>query len=193
MSAVVMEMTNETKQALGDAMKQILQSKSLSRVTVQELADCAGVSRMTFYYHFQDVYELLQGVFRQDVQQALLGKRSYRTWQEGYGALFCLLRENQTFVLNVYRGAGRDFTETVLRQMTESLFQDIVGELTADKPIPDTDRQFLIDFYEYAFVGILLRWIAEGMQADPDTLIRKQSLLLEGNISDAIDRFSRQV
>lgn len=50
-------MTNLTKRAMADALKQLLQKRSLEHITIQDVTDAAQVSRKTFYYHFHDIYD----------------------------------------------------------------------------------------------------------------------------------------
>ena len=51
-------MPNTTKYALETSLKKLLLHKALDKITIQDLtADC-GISRMTFYYHFKDIYDL---------------------------------------------------------------------------------------------------------------------------------------
>ena len=52
-------MANTTKRALAAALKKRLTLTTLDKITIQQLVDDAEVSRKTFYYHFQDVYDLL--------------------------------------------------------------------------------------------------------------------------------------
>ena len=53
-------MAHSTRNDLADALRQLLSDRSLDKITVQNIADAANVSRKTFYYHFQDVYDLLE-------------------------------------------------------------------------------------------------------------------------------------
>ena len=55
-------MPNRTKQALEASLKKLLLEKPLDRITIQDLAADSGISRMTFYYHFQDIYDLVEWV-----------------------------------------------------------------------------------------------------------------------------------
>ena len=47
-----------TKQALANALKQLLQKKQITKITINDIAEACGISRMTFYYHFKDIYDL---------------------------------------------------------------------------------------------------------------------------------------
>lgn len=49
-----------TKKLLADGLKELLEKKTLDKITVKELVATCGVNRQTFYYNFQDIYELLE-------------------------------------------------------------------------------------------------------------------------------------
>ena len=48
-----------TKKLLADGLKELLEKKTLDKITVKELVATCGVNRQTFYYNVQDIYELL--------------------------------------------------------------------------------------------------------------------------------------
>ena len=67
--------TNSTKLALEASLKKLLTTKSLDKITINDLtADC-GISRMAFYYHFKDIYDLVEWICVEDGTKALQGKR----------------------------------------------------------------------------------------------------------------------
>ena len=76
-------MSNYTEQALGDSLKKLLAEKPLNKITVTDIVNDCGLNRMTFYYHFKDIYDLLEWVCVADAEKALKGKHSYSNWQDG--------------------------------------------------------------------------------------------------------------
>ena len=66
-------MAQSTKQALAATLKQLLEKKSLDDITVKEIVEACEVNRQTFYYHFQDIYDLLGWFLEQEARQALAG------------------------------------------------------------------------------------------------------------------------
>ena len=51
-------MQNLTKYALEDSLKKFLLKKPLDKITISDLTSDCGISRMAFYYHFKDIYDL---------------------------------------------------------------------------------------------------------------------------------------
>lgn len=60
-----------TLQSLSGAMMGLLQEKSLARITVQDIADRAGINRATFYSHYEDKYAFFMAMIRDMFAQQL--------------------------------------------------------------------------------------------------------------------------
>ena len=48
------------KHDLAEALCQLLETKTLEKITVKDIVARCGVNRQTFYYHFHDVYDLMR-------------------------------------------------------------------------------------------------------------------------------------
>ena len=77
-------MSNITKKAIAASLKNLLKEKKLNKITVQDIADDCGINRQTFYYHFQDVYDLVEWICIQDTEKVLQENRTYATWKDIY-------------------------------------------------------------------------------------------------------------
>ena len=71
-------MANTTKLALEAALKKELLTKSLDKITINELAEDCGISRMAFYYHFKDIYDLVEWVCVEDGTEGTAGEEDLR-------------------------------------------------------------------------------------------------------------------
>ena len=85
-------MSDITKRAMSYALKNLLRTKPLNKITVQDIADECGVNRQTFYYHFQDIYDLVEWTCIEDTEKVLKENKTYETWQEGFLAVFTLAK-----------------------------------------------------------------------------------------------------
>ena len=88
---------NTTKLALEASLKKLMQHKKIDKITINDLTTDCGISRMSFYYHFKDIYELVEWICIEDGRRALQGKKTYETWQEGIYQIFEAVIENKTF------------------------------------------------------------------------------------------------
>ena len=90
-----------TKLALESSLKKFLLHKPLDKITINDLTTDCGISRMSFYYHFKDIYDLAEWVCVEDGRRALQDKKTYETWPEGLCQVFEAVLENKPFILNV--------------------------------------------------------------------------------------------
>ena len=179
-------MSNTTKRALEASLKKLLLQKPLDKITIQDLTTDCGISRMAFYYHFKDIYDLVEWACVEDGKRALQGKRTYNSWQEGLEQIFKAVLENKPFIMNVYRSVSKEQIESYLYKLTFELIEGVVNEKAEGTGLPEEDKRFIADFYKYGFVGVMLDWIKDGMQEDYSTIVKKMSLTLHGNISNSI-------
>ncbi len=183
--------TNTTKIALGESLKKLVLTKRLEKITINDLtADC-GISRMAFYYHFKDIYDLVEWVCVEDGRKALQGKKTYDTWQEGMGQVFDAVLENKDFILNVYRSIGREKIESYLYKFTYDMIKEVVEEKCRGITLAADHKAFIADFYKYGFVGIMLDWIGHGMKADYAEIVENMGVMLHGNIARSIENFEK--
>ena len=96
-------MSQITKRALEQSLKNLLLKKPLTKITINDIAEDCGINRMTFYYHFKDIYDLVEWACLEDARAALEEKKTYATWQEGFLQIFEAVRANKPFIMNVYR------------------------------------------------------------------------------------------
>lgn len=184
-------MSQTTKRALEESLKRMLLKKPLDKITISDIAEDCGINRMTFYYHFKDIYDLVEWSCVEDAAKALNGKKTYETWQQGFLQIFQAVLENRPFILNVYHSVSREQVETYLYTLTYDLLIGVIEEKAAGRNVSDSDKKFIADFYKFAFVGLMLDWIKNGMKEDPRTIIDRLSVLIHGDITRALDKYSR--
>ena len=180
-------MSQITKRALAESLKKLLLEKPLDRITVSDITEDCGVSRMTFYYHFKDVYDLIEWTWLQEAERALDGQKTYDTWQQGFLQIFQLVQENRAFVMNLYHSISREQVERYLYRLTYQLLIGVVEEKSAGMSVRDEDKKFIADFYKYAFVGLTLEWVRTGMKEDPAALVERVSTLIHGDITKSLN------
>lgn len=178
-----------TKKAMAASLKKLMLQKPFTKITVSDITDDCGVNRMTFYYHFKDIYDLVEWTCVEEARGFLQGKKTYETWQEGFLNIFYGVLENKPFILNVYRSVSREQIERYLFQLVHSLVLDVIEERAKSMEVHEKDKQFIANFYEYAFVGIMLNWISNDMKEDPEYLVDRVSILIHGDVSRALNQF----
>ena len=184
-------MPNATKAALEESLKRLLLKKPLDKITITDITTDCGISRLAFYYHFIDIYDLVEWSCVEDGTKALQGKKTYDSWTEGLTQIFEAVLENKPFIMNVYRNVDRERMERYLYHLTYDLIVGVVQEKSKDLDISGEDKKFIANFYKYGFVGIMLEWIQEGMKEDIEELVNKMSLTLHNTVTTSIRNFQK--
>ena len=182
-------MSQVTKRAIEQSLKNLLLKKPLTKITINDIAEDCGINRMTFYYHFKDIYDLVEWVCLEDARRALEDEPSYNTWQEGLLRIFGAVLENKPFIMNVYRCVHQEQVEKYLKPQVDRLVLRIIEEEAGDMTVREEDKEFIARIYSYVFIGVVLDWVREDMQADPEQIVDRLAILMKGTIGEALSRF----
>ncbi|MBU3161136.1 TetR/AcrR family transcriptional regulator [Clostridium frigoris] len=179
-------MSDITKQALAQSLKNLMITTPLAKITVNNIVKVCNVNRRTFYYHFQDMYALLEWIFKNEVSNVMEENKTYKTWQEGFLRIFHYLSANRKMVLNTYNSIGRDKLETHLYSAVYSLVLNVVDEITLGKEVSEKRKEFVVNFYKVALVGLLLEWIRKDMIDNPEQIIENLNKIISGDTHKAL-------
>ena len=185
-------MSQVTKRALEESLKRMLLRKPLDRITISDITEDCGISRMTFYYHFKDIYDLVEWACEEDAVRALDGKKTCDTWQQGFLQILEAVTENRPFILNVYHSVNREQVERYLYRLTYGLIIGVVEEKARGLNVSEADKRFIADFYKYGFVGLMLDWIRSDMKEEPAAIVERLDTLIRGDTDLALSRFTAQ-
>lgn len=182
-------MSQITKRALEQSLKNLLLKKPLTKITINDIAEDCGINRMTFYYHFKDIYDLVEWSCLEDARRALDEKKTYETWQQGLLQIFEAVQDNKPFILNVYRCVHGEQVEKYLQPLVDRLLLDVINEEVGEMQVRDEDKQFIAQIYSYIFIGLMLDWIKDDMREDPQQIVDRLARLIKGSMAAALSRF----
>ncbi len=186
-------MSDLTRQALASALKQLLQDKSLKDITVKDLTDACGLNRQTFYYHFDDIPDLIEWICVTETERILKDHYHYDSWEEGFRDIFKLILQKRSFVINIYESSDPKILMRYLFRLVYPLLLGVVNEEAINYPsVSRADKEFIAKFYTDAFVGLVLSWIEDGMKEDPKFLVSHLSKLIKGTFSQALGKYSKE-
>ena len=180
-----------TKQALANALKQLLQKKQITKITINDIAEACGISRMTFYYHFKDIYDLADWTLQEVLHTAIADNRTHDNWQQGFLNLLDVLKAHQPLILNVYRAIDREQVERYMRREVEALLLPVVEEQAAGLQLSEKGKHMVAIFYTYAFMGIVLEWIQRNMQASPQEVADTTAAMIHSGFRNSLENMSK--
>ncbi|MCC8164009.1 MAG: TetR/AcrR family transcriptional regulator [Lachnospiraceae bacterium] len=182
-------MSQITKRALEQSLKNLLLKKPLNKITINDITEDCGINRMTFYYHFKDIYDLVEWACLEDAQKALQQKKTYDTWQEGFLQIFQAVKENKPFILNVYHCVHREQVELYLKPLVNRLLMGVLEEESRGMSVREEDMAFIANIYSYIFIGLMLDWVRDDMREEPSTIVARLAIAIQGVFRQSLERF----
>ena len=130
-------MSQITKRAISASLKHLLLQKPLGKITINDIAEDCGINRMTFYYHFKDIYDLIEWTCVEDASRALEGKKTY-LYKLTYELLIGVVREKAAGMS--VREEDMDFIATVYQYAFVGLMLDWIKNDMKGEPEVIVDR-----------------------------------------------------
>jgi Transcriptional regulator len=181
-----------TKRALAESLKACLSVKPLNKISIREVAENCGLNRQTFYYHFQDIYELLEWTIDHDVIYRIREHDSFVTWQEAGIYLLSYIVNNAPLSLNILNSVGRDALRRFYYKDAFSICIRFLKENMKDNECEEEDLKNLAHFYSITFASLLEDWIKSGMKRSPEEEIHTLELIVTGTAQQAISRLTAE-
>lgn len=183
-------MASSTERALAESLKNLLSKKTLNKITVKDITDNCGVNRQTFYYHFHDVYDLMEWMFTQAAQEYISTGLSTENWKNVLmGVLDDLVGEKQ-FILNTYHSLNRRQLDQFMQRLIRPALVAYAAEAAEKNGAGREDIDFVADMCTYAIVGIITEWFASGLTDKYREILEKLLIATNGILDFAFGNLS---
>ena len=151
-----------TKKKLYDALIRLLQEKDLREITVRELTELAGISRGTFYFHYTDIYALMEQLEATQLDglcsllDAIVPNAAQEDVPYALVALFRYMADNPEICNALY---GKAWESSFTRHAKELVVRRCMGEIGNTM----TDREsYLLAFIVDGCFGSIRQWQQAG-------------------------------
>ena len=183
-------MAKGTKAALGEALKQMMLVKPIGKITVKDLVETCGVNRQTFYYHFDDVYDLLRWVLEEDANRVLPDKVDYEHWREDVLFFVEYLQENSSFTLNVYNSDSRAHMLRYFRDRLAACIRGFAEIVSEGINVNRQSFEFVVDLYADLSIGYISRWLDNGMELPRNFTTERLLCAMDKSVENLLERFA---
>lgn len=178
-----------TKRLLAESLKKIMKTRPLSKVSVKDIVNDCNLNRQTFYYHFKDIYDLVEWIYKKEAVEGIENYKSYETWADGFYKIFLYIENNKEFCYNTLNSLSRTHLDMYLFSVINNLLMEVIEEISININVKECDKKFIADFYTHAFAGLVIQWMKDGMKEEPEVLIEKLKYLIEGSFIRALNKY----
>ena len=175
-------MAKHTRGAIIDSFWTLLREKSLDKITVKVVIEAAEINRNTFYYHFEDLYALLDTIFREEAERYRADINDNSTFYEEYITAAAVFMDNRDAIIHVYNSKSRDVLSKYMKAASDHFVSRFVKQAAQETGLSDDGISYITNFYSYAIVGITMQWVENGMPEYRENLLRTVSESFEATI-----------
>jgi AcrR family transcriptional regulator len=168
-------MARYTEKLILGKFEEMLEAMPFDKITVSALAKNCDISPNTFYYHYKDIYELLEHWFNTCTQQFLGSRPEGEPWEETIKAVLKMLQTRPNIVYNVYDSLSRENLERYVFKSAEGAFFKLAQTKTDGFDIDPEMLRTISDICCYAVLGFFLKFIWSRMSLDIDKSINQIS------------------
>lgn len=173
-------MSEITKRALRESLRKELDAKPFDKITVRDITEACGVSRMTFYYHFGDIYDLIEYIMRQTVYEIDSGNKDAALGDKLI-LLLQRMRKNKKTIMELRASRGWPSIEKAVYRIADEVIKNLAGVTWDDGRFSDQEIQFAGTFMKYGIVGVIREWIDGGMKEEPAEVVGMLSSVLQSS------------
>lgn len=165
-------MANYTKKAILATFESMLNEMPFEKITISALVIRCEISPNTFYYHYHDIYDLLEAWMEEKRKLLLKDLPPQQPWEiAALKKLFHLMQDHPNIVNHLFNSISSDRLERYIFDRVETLFRNLVHERMADLCVSEETETDIACLYCYSILGFAIKFIWTGMSADVDTSV----------------------
>ena len=187
-------MPSFTRRAIMEAFMQLLNERPVSKIAVKDIVELCGINRNTFYYHFQDKYDLIERIFKREVLAPLMPLLENNMITEMTLLIFKNLEKEKNFYRRLSHMEGQNsFGEIVQRSIQEALLT-YMEENIAEESRVVLKKHFgwlgldqIANYYASTMTFVVLNWIQTEMDVTPEEVTKVADMIFKLSLKDVID------
>ena len=176
-----------TKKLIVKTFQEMLEETPINKITVKSIVERCEINRNTFYYHFEEIPDLVEYHLTTMADQ-LLDSFDQPDPTEELRLVVNYFVQRKRSVLHSYRYVPKEQFLPLLNKIAAYVIERSIRQATSEAPIPEEDLTVLIRFYKGALVGLFLDWMEAGMNYDMNTTVERLCELMEGSTHNAIEK-----
>lgn len=169
---------SDTKRKLAMALKELLQEKPLKKITIQDIVERSHMTRQSFYYHFQDIYDVLELLCQYELIDKIVYKEdvAFDEWLED---LVLLVQENRWFYKKILLDMDWQRLSSKLKPSVEQQVERVLDEYLPREKTKGLEegRELLADFMTSSIISYLFNYVISKKVSEKQTIDNLKKML----------------
>ena len=180
----------KTKLLIANSLRKLMKKKSLDKIKIREIVEDCGVNRQTFYYHFQDIYALVEWIYTYDGRRIVDDHKDDKDWVPVVKEMFDYLEEHHEEIRCVVNSKADKFFHDFIYDKIGTVCRIIIDGASQKMKVAEYHKEFIANFYTFAVCGVVECWMKNrnATRMSSDELIHMFNLTIRGNVLAALRR-----
>lgn len=179
---------NYTKELIRKEFIDLLNKKPIHNLTVTELARKCDIERKTFYYHYENLTELVKEIFQEELSMVVEEFNETLSWEDSFILAAKFILDNKRAIKHLYQSDYREDVEKYVFSIAGEIMYKYVERASEKTDAKDVDKKLIAYFYQCALSSALIQWVATDMKTDPTIMTNRIGKLMDGNILMSLKR-----
>lgn len=175
-------MPADMKRLIAETFFRMVKHGNIDKITVKALIEECHISRQTFYYHFQDIMDVLEWTVRQKTQQLVEQSLQAEDMRSVLKIFVSDAVERFPMLRKLMESQRRAQIEQIMLDGIEVYLKELAESNSHDLAVNYADRELLIRYNACGLVGVLLAY-AGKKNLDQDRLVLQLERILKGELS----------
>ena len=175
-------MSKYTQKAIIQTFQDMLKQMPFDKITVSAIVSKSEISSNTFYYHYRDIYDLLDTWVRIMWKQLFQDALEQMSWQDALKSVLHKMQDNSALVYHLFESLSRERMERFVFESTGDIFYRLGCKEVGNASVPETTLRRIAEYNGYSLLGFLLKFLWNRMDMDIDESVDQISCIFKGNI-----------
>ncbi len=151
-------MPSDMKERIAREFAELARTKSIDKITVKDIVEACHITRQTFYYHFQDLIDVIDWSLRQAMEELLEKSIRIDSREQVIELFLSEAVKARGLLRKLLASQLREQTERLIVESVRSYFREMVERRELLQDVSLSDAQVALDFYTFATVGMMLEY-----------------------------------
>ena len=184
-----MQTKPDVEQALMDSFKALVLTTPIEKITIKEITDQANVIRPTFYNHFQDKYEVIERIIKEEILNPIWPLLQNDMIDESMVLIFTNLLKEKEFYTKLAKTTGQNSFEEITLKCVEEILYEMICLKKGSETVKGKwlTAQMLSKFYAQSMTFVVMNWIQSGMVLSPREIAEIYNYIMTRSMKDTIE------
>ena len=171
-------MRKKTETSLCVAFKKLLRKYPFPKITIQKIAEQCGVNRQTFYYYYDNIYDLMARAFEYELlRESRMDQET--SWEAAMERFLYWMKNNRIIIKNMLVNVESSYMRRAIYPVVRQSMNCTCSPCPASGEQETENEEFLRHFLVIGITQYILEWIESDYKESVDEVIRKLYLVIK--------------